>query len=618
MIEYLSSLFFMLSQVLGIQSDPLNRWGVIEPWNSQNGFYVFTAEMKQPLCQQSEDLIQFPQVIHGVHTLIVNNKVIYKSGDPNFNIATPFYFAPAASCALLQSLDHDDKVIWQVKTYSAFFARFDFFPKIETEKNYSTFFDLQLNLMSFGLLFFIMIFSLVMFRKKIPTEQMVAMSLASISLGLYSLFCINQYVMIDVSMLTAHKLADIALSLGCQFYLYVFYKNKLLSQSIFRLNLVAAMCFVPLIIFGTNGDMVQLGTTMQMPYVFLGFLNIAMRSVEKINFKEFDLAHTIELASVLLFILCGLNDILRIFGLLPTFMILPIGAACGVFFLAAAVNRDIEMTYDQRDDLLLNLKNKVNEQTQHLTLAMDQLKKSQADLVQSSRLALLGTLSAGIAHEINNAINYVNGSIVPLEKKIIKYIPENEVKNIQMLFSAMKQGTQLTVEIVKSLRNFTGLNQAKIKDVNLYELIQSILVILKSRMRNIEVDIQVDKNMMIYCYQIGMNQILMNLLSNAIDVVPKENGKIQISAHVHNQDVILKVSDNGCGMSDELKTKIFDPFFTTKEVGDGTGLGLHIVSQEVEKLKGKIRVISEVNKGTEFTIQFPAEINFIDKLKEAS
>lgn len=621
MIEYLSALFFIFSQNLGLHSDPNFNWHVLEGWNSKSGYYSFSAQLKSNICQSVDENIQFPQVIHGVHSLFVNNKLVYKSGDENFKIATPFYYSPSVSCSLLQNRSEKDEVVWRVQTYSAFFARFEHFPKLASKNELSSFFDLQLNLVASGLLFFIMLFSIVVFRRKIPIDQIISMSFASIGLGLYALFCVNSYILIPVSMLSAHKIADIFLSLGCQFYLYIFYKNKILDSRIFAINIFSLILFLPLIILGTNGDIVQLGTTLQMPFVFLGFLNIALDSVKKINFSKLNSGQSIELFSVLFFIFCGLNDIFRIFGLIDSHMILPLGAVGGVFFLAAAVNRDIEKTYFERDDLLLNLQQKVDAQTLHLSQTLEQLKKSQADLVQSSRLASLGTLSAGIAHEINNAINYVNGSIVPLEKRVLKYIPESDLKSVTALFSAMKQGAQLTVEIVKSLRQFTGLNQAHIKDVNLSELVQSVLTILKSKIQNLEVKIDIDKSLSVHCYQVGMNQIVMNLITNAIDVVPRPNGQIQIQAKCNEDVVEFSVQDNGCGMNDDIKKKIFDPFFTTKDVGQGTGLGLHIVAKEVERLKGKIEVLSQQGKGSTFVIRFPREQNQIvlnEKLKGAA
>ena len=289
-------------------------------------------------------------------------------------------------------------------------------------------------------------------------------------------------------------------------------------------------------------------------------------------------------------------------------MVLPLGATIGFFFYATAVNQDIEKTYSERNDLFKNLENKVKEQTDHLTLALNQVKKSQAELVQSARLASLGTLSAGIAHEINNSINYVSGAIIPLERRVTKFVPESEKEIVGKLFAAIKEGTNLTVEIVRSLRNFTGLNQSKVKDAFVKSMVDSVVTILRSRLSQaaVEVEVSIDPGLTLECHQVGINQVFMNLISNSIDAMKQSGGKILVAATSLSDELVrIEVSDNGSGIPNDVLERIFDPFFTTKEVGKGTGLGLHIVQKEIERHNGIISIKSEVNKGTKFTIDLP-------------
>jgi signal transduction histidine kinase len=321
--------------------------------------------------------------------------------------------------------------------------------------------------------------------------------------------------------------------------------------------------------------------------------------------EEKKISSLFRISSVLSFIVFGANDLFNVLGFTSGYMLLSFGALFGIFFLATSVNQDIEKTYSERDDLVANLQLKVNEQTSHLSEALMQVKKSQADLIQSARLASLGTLSAGIAHEINNAINFVNGAVIPLERKVTKHIPAEDKVIVDKLFEAIKQGTNLTVEIVRSLRNFTGLNQAKVKDVQIQGVVESIVTILKSKLKAIKVTLNIEAGLTMNCYQVGLNQIFMNIFSNAIDVLPAEGGEIAVSAVTQGDFVQIKISDNGSGMPPEVKDRIFDPFFTTKEVGKGTGLGLHIVLKEVEKHNGTISVSSEKGRGTEFCITLP-------------
>ncbi|MGZ3775297.1 MAG: sensor histidine kinase, partial [Pseudobdellovibrionaceae bacterium] len=188
-------------------------------------------------------------------------------------------------------------------------------------------------------------------------------------------------------------------------------------------------------------------------------------------------------------------------------------------------------------------------------------------------------------------------------------IPENEKPSLQKLFAAMKHGTDMTVQIVRSLRSFTGLNQASFRDVSINEVVDSVLTILKSKLRDTEVTKEIQPELTLQASQVGLSQVLMNLISNAIDVLPKENGKIAVKSYRENENIFLEITDNGGGMSEEIKNRIFDPFFTTKDVGSGTGLGLFIVKKEVDRHQGKITVHSELNKGTTFKITFPINVS---------
>ncbi len=615
-METLFGLLFQLTTLFSGGIKGTQDWNINANWIKTADYYVFTASSKKILNECSDERLnlQLPQVVHGVHELLVDGKLVFSSGDNTFQKSTPFYFHPKVSCKLLKG----NTLEWRVTTYSKFFTRFRYMPYATNIPAESKFFDIQLNLLCFSSLVFIVLFSLVCFFGKVAKLRLLATTFGGACLSIYSLMTVNNEVSIDLTMLIAHKLADIALSAGMIAYIFSFYLSGLIGKKLFVLNLITFSFCAIIIFFGINGDIVQLGTTLQMPITFISLLTIAKNLAVKSYKSQFSASSLLESISIYAFIICGTNDMLHIFGIINSYMIMPVGATLGVFLLAASVNQDIEKTYQERDDLVNNLQSKVDEQTRHLTTALDQVQKSQADLVQSARLASLGTLSAGIAHEINNAINYVNGAVIPLERKVMKSIPEADRVITQKLFAAIKEGTHLTVEIVRSLRNFTGLNQAKVKDVSLLETLTSVLTILKSKLSHIVIHTDISDKLVLNCYQVGLNQIFMNLISNAIDVLPAANGKISIAAKEIDGDIVeIRMTDNGHGMTNEIKERIFDPFFTTKEVGKGTGLGLHIVKKEIERHFGNIKVQSEINVGTTFIIQIPKNIE-ASKISEAA
>jgi C4-dicarboxylate-specific signal transduction histidine kinase len=298
---------------------------------------------------------------------------------------------------------------------------------------------------------------------------------------------------------------------------------------------------------------------------------------------------------------------LVIFGLVDSALLFPLGMSTLVFATALSINVEIKDTYKQRDELLHSLEDKVSEKTKHLSEALATVKQSQAELIESSRLASLGTLSAGIAHEINNSINFIHGAIVPLEKKVLRVIPDSEKEGIIKLFNVIKAGTKLTIEIVQSLRSFTGLNQAELRLVNIKGIADSVLTILKSKIRDCQVTVAIPPELTFWGHQVGLNQIIMNLITNAVDASPESAPAITITARKERGELILSVKDNGVGIPEDVRVRIFDPFYTTKGVGKGTGLGLHIVKKEVDRYQGRIELYSKVNEGTTFVIHLPEQ-----------
>ncbi|MEL6164354.1 MAG: ATP-binding protein, partial [Cyanobacteria bacterium J06628_3] len=278
---------------------------------------------------------------------------------------------------------------------------------------------------------------------------------------------------------------------------------------------------------------------------------------------------------------------------------------------------------------------------------LHELKTTQAQLIQSEKMSSLGQLVAGVAHEINNPVNFIHGNVTPASQYAEDLLnllelyqqhypnpPENiqeEIEAIDLEFlkqdftkilNSMKQGTQRIREIVLSLRNFSRLDEAEFKAVNIHEGIDSTLMILQNRFKakpNFP-EIQIIKNYSslppVDCFPSQLNQVLMNILANAVDALESQkslpNPQIQIHTKLLNKNrIAIHLSDNGSGIPPEIQSKLFDPFFTTKEVGKGTGLGLSISYQiVVNKHGGNLSCKSIPGEGTEFIIEIP--VNQID------
>ncbi|MCC5635342.1 hybrid sensor histidine kinase/response regulator [Nostoc sp. CHAB 5844] len=296
------------------------------------------------------------------------------------------------------------------------------------------------------------------------------------------------------------------------------------------------------------------------------------------------------------------------------------------------------------------LEQQVSQRTAELTDALKQLQSSQLQLVQSEKMATLGQLVAGVAHEINNPVNFIHCNLEYMENytqtllnflqlyqkhypdpvdEIQEQAEENDLVFLQedviKTLASMKIGTQRICEIVLSLRNFSRMDEVEFKAVDIHEGIDSTIMILQHRLKatpehpQIAVIREYGNLPLIECYAGQLNQAFMNILANAIDALEEMNahrtyqeiqdypGCIIISTSIVDlQSVQIAIADNGPGIPEHIQQRIFDPFFTTKPVGKGTGMGMSISYQIItEKHNGKLECFSTPGKGTKFVIQIP-------------
>lgn len=284
------------------------------------------------------------------------------------------------------------------------------------------------------------------------------------------------------------------------------------------------------------------------------------------------------------------------------------------------------------------------ERFKELATANQQLQIDQ-NKFQSEKIRRLGQMIAGIAHEINGPIGFISANLpytdayaqdlislinvyqktypnpTPEIEKLIEdidldFLVEDWLKQIKL----MQLGANRVREVVGSMRQFSYLNESEMKTVYIHDGIESTLVILQHLLKvkedhpKIKVIKKYGQLPLVTCYPSPLNQVFRNLLSNAIDALEGQPSprEIIVSTSVNNENnssILMRIADNGCGISPEVQQKIFDPFFTTKPIGKGTGLGLSISYQiVVEKHGGQISCVSEPGKGTEFTIEIPVEV----------
>ncbi|OLP17034.1 PAS domain-containing sensor histidine kinase [Leptolyngbya sp. 'hensonii'] len=293
---------------------------------------------------------------------------------------------------------------------------------------------------------------------------------------------------------------------------------------------------------------------------------------------------------------------------------------------------------------------KLREQAFQLERTIEELKYTQSQFIQTEKMSSLGQLVAGMAHEINNPVNFIHGNLTHaiqyvedllglvslMQQEEDRLSPETQdfmadidldfiLEDLPKLLTSMQMGTNRIRQIILSLRNFSRLDEADMKPVDLHEGLDSTLLILQSRLKphaafpGVTIVKEYGNLPPVACYAGQLNQVFMNILSNGIDALeesfhatPLSNREsvtmptITIRTEIRSDRVFIRIGDNGPGIPEEVQRKLFDPFFTTKPIGKGTGLGLSISYQiVVEKHQGQLECFSSPGQGTEFVISIP-------------
>lgn len=383
------------------------------------------------------------------------------------------------------------------------------------------------------------------------------------------------------------------------------------------------------------------------------------------------------LVAWMFFIVAVVIFVLKDAGLVPfnlwTYFAMPLGNSIEVVLLSLALAskinelkretaeaRELQLQLAQRNEQMVKDQNqlleaRVHERTEQLQAAnrdlnvtLENLRAAQEQLVQSEKLASIGQLTAGIAHELNNPINFVSSSSQSLRRdfedvneilaglRAIQGTPEEMAiqleqlrkrmaeldldfteQEIAELLTGIEDGAQRTAEIVRGLRIFSRMDGDAFIEADLNDLMNSTLVILRSNMRDrVRLEVELAPELPhIRCQPGRLNQVFMNIINNAAQAtqetsLPAEERLVRIRSWSERlpegSSVLVGIADNGPGIPDDIKSQIFDPFFTTKPVGEGTGLGLSIVMGILKDHRAEVEVRTAPGSGTEFILRFPA------------
>lgn len=277
----------------------------------------------------------------------------------------------------------------------------------------------------------------------------------------------------------------------------------------------------------------------------------------------------------------------------------------------------------------------INQLIQWVRQYIQKLEEAQSQLIHTEKMSSLGQMVAGIAHEVNNPINFIHGNVAPLREYfqdmhdllslykaeypqptpvIVEKQEEIELdfllKDVDKLLGSVTMGTQRVRDIVVSLRNYSRLDEAIIKQVDIHDGIDSTLLILNHRIKlGVEIIKDYSELPLVHCSPAQLNQVFTNVITNSLDAMFEANSDLKqitiTTRTLDSQQVQISLKDSGPGMPQEVQDRIFDPFFTTKDVGKGTGIGMGICLKIIQQHKGTIEFSSVVGKGTECVVTLP-------------
>lgn len=474
-----------------------------------------------------------------------------------------------------------------------------------------------------------------------PEIANAAMFLSPALSGIASILFFNQFLKTKFYAPLIRKIVLLFVAtyfIGLLFYLFNSYS---VSYTILDLTSLSAsvVMLVGAIVVYRRGHRSALFFLIAWSLFLLGVIVFVMKEVGVLPYNNF--------TNYTMMIGAGLETILLSIGLADMI---------NVYKKEKEIAKENELTVLRENDLIIKesniqLEGKVKERTkalekvnEELNQTLFDLQNAQEKLIESEKMASLGHLTAGVAHEINNPINFVFSNITPLKrdledlkdvldlyktidlnnfnervveiqklKKDIDY--EYVIKELDDLIMGIEEGARRTGEIVKGLRVFSRIDDEDMITCQINEGLESTVMLLNNKLDGLDLNVDLDENLPpTLCYPGKLNQTFMNLLTNAIDAVQdkfkgKPGGIVTLKTDYveEKSEILISISDNGKGIPDALKNKIYDPFFTTKAVGKGTGLGLSISYKIIDSHEGRIELETKENEGTKFIIHLPVK-----------
>ena len=619
MDQFAKTILLFISAILGVESIPnqTNDWEILQAWEKmESGYYIFSAKNYDIAnrCKQNPSYyIKFPAVIHSSTKIIFNDTILAITSSPDFKHTKGFYGIIVIPC---HQLSQQKGVLrWEVISYTQYFTRFQYFPQISQGYPFHNFFNETFHGIAAGILLVHCALCLILFQGKITPAKIKALFFSNFFSSIYFIGTIAGFFGLNISMLTAHKMADSGGWLGLLFFYRFLYLEQLLPRWMFTIYQISIWLALGIILASTTGDSVQLGTTI--PFLFTIIINgYAMLKIVRDGMVESQ-KYLLRFIGLFLAFIGYANDIFVVVGMLDFVPILPIGIVGSYFFILLSVDEKINKTYTERDNLKI-LAQKLEESNENL-------KATQNELVKSEKMAALGRAVGRVAHELNTPIYGIRNSsqlMKKLTEKILVVLDSNEkdsikdqlVKyrgNLEKMLNVILVSASRAAELVANFKKISidQINPRK-KDFKLLGYIRESVVGMEHTLhrKKIAVNYEGDDPALFHDPSL-FHQITQNLIANIDVYAYKDGGEIDIFVREGENDIEIRFTDYGAGIPQENLSKIFDPFFTTGGGLGGTGLGLNIVYRIVtSQLGGKIVCHSKPGEGSTFIVTIPKHL----------
>lgn len=611
-----STILLSTLATLGISMDPPKTldqdWQSASGWTEVNGLETYTAQSTSIIaaCERAPDeYLHLPFIVAASQVLKIDGREIARSQfDLDLHAVRSTMGQPSVSC---KDLVGGHVAEWSARLNSKYFAHFGTYPYLSKFRlNQGSLTDISC-LIAVGASLFLGIFIAIVFWGRVSNRILISLVCSCIGTFLFALGETPGLLGLTISMITAVRITIFGVWFAVLSLLAAYFFEGLMSRRLF----LTFAAFVPLamifILAGSSIDTIQFGSVQLFPISLIMCLTFQWKIFKLAGHSRRPfLKKTLYFLAPSSFLLGGVNEMFAALGKIHTPLVLPFYVVIGILFFALYLNEKIRDIYIERDYLRENLEREVVGKTLELSNALISLKSAQADLLRKEKLASLGVMAAGVAHEVNNPLNFIKGYAQLVKNEVLNGTANKEKTTllIDKISETVVRIAKITDGLVKYSRNIDDGGYHEV--CNLRTILERSLKLIGPLLStlNITLECEVLEDMWMMGSETNLEESFAQVFGNAIECVCENDSRHEkiISIHFAKSDgaVSIKVSDSGHAIPTSIGEKVFDPFFTTKPVGSGTGLGLSTVRSIVQNHGGNIEAEFGVSPKA-FTLTFP-------------